>query len=148
MKTLMITMAAAASLAGATFISAEASAAPYGGPGGFKAGSMKPIGPGGFKAGPMKPGGLKPGGFKPGSGGLALGPGKPGKGGGAWKGPYKGPHKGHGHGHWGGPYWGYGGYGAAASVAYFASPVYVGAYEACEWVRVRTSHGWRWRPYC
>ncbi|MFN3889843.1 MAG: hypothetical protein ACK4MV_05540 [Beijerinckiaceae bacterium] len=149
MKTYLIAMAAAASLAGATLISAEASAAPYGGPGGFKPGPMKPGG--GFKPGPgaIKPGAMKPGGgFKPGPGGLAVGPGKPGKGGGAWKPPHKG--HGHGYGHWKGNRWGYAaaGFAGAATVAYFASPVYTSAYYGCDWVRVPTEYGWRWRPYC
>lgn len=125
MKSLMIAMAAAASLAGATFISAEASAKPgYGGPGGFK-------------TGPMKPGGFK--------------------GGGVWKPPHKGHgHWGHGrwghghsgHGHWSGGHWGYGHGWGVARASWFASPIYVGSYAACDWVRIRTRHGWRWRPYC
>lgn len=153
MKPFMIAMATAASLAGATLIGAEAHASPkFGGPGGFKAGPMKPVGPGGFKPGGFKPGGfkhggVKPGGFKPsgfkhGPGKLAM-PHKPGKGGGAWKHPHK-----PGHGHLRRPHWGHGYGWGAAGLAYFASPIYVGAYETCDWVRIKTRHGLRWRPYC
>jgi hypothetical protein len=129
MKTFTIALAAAASLVGAAFISTQASAAP----GGFKPGIGK--GGGGFKPGGFKPGGFKPGGFKPGMGG------------GAWKKPHPG------YGHWGhgrGRGWGYAAAGVAgvATVAYFARPVYTSAYAECEWVRVRTEFGPRWRPYC
>ena len=69
---------------------------------------------------------------------------KPGMGGGAWKHPH------HGHGHWGhgrGRGWGYAAVGFAGA-AYFARPLYTSAYSECEWVRVRTEFGPRWRPYC
>ncbi len=144
MKTFTIAIAAAAALMGATLINTQASAGPgFGGPGGFKPGIGKGGG-GGFKPGGFKPGGFKPGGFKP--GGFKPGGFKPGMGGGAWK----KPHPGHGHGHWGhgrGRGWGYGAVGFAGA-AYFARPVYTSAYVECEWVRVRTAHGLRWRPYC
>ena len=130
MKTFAIALAAAASLVGAAFLSTQASAAPGFGGGGFKPGIGK--GGGGFKPGGFKPGGFKPGGFKPGMGG------------GAWKHPH------HGHGHWGhgrGRGWGYAAVGFAGA-AYFARPLYTSAYSECEWVRVRTEFGPRWRPYC
>ena len=131
MKMFTIAIAAATALMGATFINTAASAGPgFGGPGGFKPG----IGKGGG-------GGFKPGGFKPGMGKKI----HPGHGHGKW---------GHGHGHWGhghgyghGRGWGYGAVGFAGA-AYFARPVYTCAYVECEWVRVRTAHGLRWRPYC
>jgi hypothetical protein len=145
MKTFSIALAAAVTLAGAAFINSEASAAP----GGFKPGIGK--GGGGFKPGGFKPGGFKPGGFKPGPGaGFKPGGFKPGGpkfgGGGAWKPPHKGGH----HGHWRGNRWGYAAVGLAgvATAAYFAHPVYTAAYEDCEWVRVRTEYGPRWRAYC
>lgn len=120
MKPFMIAMATAASLVGAALLGAEANAAPqFGGPGGFKAGAMKPLDQIKFK-----PGG-KHGAIKPGKG---------------WKPPHKHGH----HGHWRGRHWGHG-YGWGA---YFASPIYVGTYAACDWVRIKTRHGWRWRPYC
>ncbi len=130
MKTFTIALAAAASLVGAAFLSTQASAAPGFGGGGFKPGIGK--GGGGFKPGGFKPGGFKPGGFKPGMGG------------GAWKHPH------HGHGHWGhgrGRGWDYAAVGFAGA-AYFARPLYTSAYSECEWVRVRTEFGPRWRPYC
>lgn len=143
MKTFKIALAAAATLAGAALVSTESSAAPFGGPGGFK---PAPMGggfkPGGFKPGVIKPGVVKPGVIKPIGpvGGLKpIGP-KPG-GGGVWKPPHKG------HGHWHGGGWGYAAAGAAA-LGYFAQPVYTSAYYGCEWVRVPTEYGWRWRPYC
>ena len=147
MKTFAIAIAAIATLGPAALVNTQAAAAPgyYSpgkmkpvGPGGFKPGQIKPVGPGGFK--PHKPigpiGGLKP----PESLSQASTPFPPGAG---W-----GPGK--KHGHWHGNQWGYAAAGLAgvATVAYFARPVYTAAYEDCEWLRVQTAYGWRWRPYC
>lgn len=152
MKTFRIALAATVTLAGAALISTQASAGPLGGPGGFKPGPMGGgFKPGGFKPGVVKPVVIKPGVIKPGPfkpigpiGGLKpIGP-KPG-GGGVWKPPHKG------HGHWHGGGWGYAAAGAvvgAAALGYYARPVYTSDYYGCEWVRVPTEYGWRWRPYC
>lgn len=130
MKTFTIAIAAAAALMGATFVNSQASAAPgHGGHGGFRPG----LG-GGFKPHPGH-GLVRPGHVRPGHGHIRPGHIRPGH--------IRPGHWGHGHGRG----WGYGAVGFA-SAAYFARPVYTSAYVECEWVRVRTAHGLRWRPYC
>lgn len=142
MKTFTIAIAAAASLVGATFVNSKATAAPgFQGPGNFQS-KMGGGGGGGYKPGHFKAGNFKPGvkpGLKPGPGGFAAAPGKGG--GGAWKHPHKG------HGNWHGNGWGYAAAGLVGA-AYFARPLYTSTYSECEWVRVRTEFGPRWRPYC
>ena len=49
------------------------------------------------------------------------------------------------------PHWDHGGgYGGNSWGGYqvFARPVYAARYEDCEWVRVRTPYGSRWRAVC
>jgi hypothetical protein len=131
MKTFTIALAAAASLWGATFLTTEASAAPgFRGHGGFGHGvSGGGFRPGGFRPAGVRPGAIRPGVIRPGAG---------------WRHPGHG-HWGHGRGH--GRGWGYAAVGFAGA-AYFARPLYTSAYSECQWVRVRTEFGPRWRPYC
>jgi hypothetical protein len=139
MKSINIALAAAATLMGAAFINTEASAAP-----GWRGG-----GPGLAPMRPLPPGALRPPGFRP-PGIMSprpLGPVggiRPGRPGGHFPG---GPRPGGHGGHWGHPGWVYPAAGFVAA-SYFARPVYTAAYAECEWVRVRTAHGLRWRPYC